>query len=481
MYFCKVLNFTTYIFTMTYSPKVLEIIEKLNFFLLCESTKLNFRSNAQDFSRQSGKLGFSFYVLLCISLLKNSLAIELYNLLTINDLSPISKSAYSQGRYKIQAKFYQVWNNLLVNLVYQASSVERSVWLDLKKWRGYFLEAIDGTSLVLPQTKELGNYFGLHKSGTKKKTVTTCMAKCLLRVDLLNDYVLQSEVFKTTASEINTCKTWLWQLNCNSINIFDRGFGNAAIFAYLVQNNKPFVCRLKVSFNKVVKDFMAGNLTDTEVYFTIGKTETFVNQALSTENDTDLETKLIPDTWIKKGTTVLVRLVKVVLPSGEIEVLATNLMDKAVITVADLADLYRQRWGVETVIDSLKNQLLMMVFSGLKPEAILQEIYASMFVYNFRNLLINQAQELVNEQVKESTRPIKYEQKVNKNVALGVLKTRIITLFLVEDPEQIIKELVLFFAKNKIPVVPNKPMPKRQKSLAKKRNLVVQNNYRKAI
>lgn len=104
-----------------------------------------------------------------------------------------------------------------------------------------------------------------------------------------------------------------------------------------------------------------------------------------------------------------------------------------------------------------------------------------MFVYNFRNLLIKQAQELVNEQVKESTRPITYEQKVNKNVALGVLKTRIITLFLVEDPEQIIKELVLFFAKNKIPVVPNKPMPKRQKSLAKRRNLVVQNNYRKAI
>lgn len=209
------------------------------------------------------------------------------------------------------------------------------------------MEAIDGTSLVLPQTKELDDYFGLHKSGTKKKTVTTCMAKCLLRVDLLNDYVLQSEVFKTTASEINPCKTWLWQLNCNSITIFDRGFGNAAMFAYMVQKNKPLggtplVCRLKVSFNKVVKDFMTGNLTDTEVYFTIGKTETFVNQSLRTENDTDLETKLIPDTCIKKGEKVFLRLVKVILPSGEIEVLATNLMDKAVITVADL---YRQCWA----------------------------------------------------------------------------------------------------------------------------------------
>jgi IS4 transposase len=40
-------------------------------------------------------------------------------------------------------------------------------------------------------------------------------------------------------------------------------------------------------------------------------------------------------------------------------------MNKTAITVVDLADLYRQRWGVETVIDSLKNQLLLMVFSGL--------------------------------------------------------------------------------------------------------------------
>jgi hypothetical protein len=118
--------------------------------------------------------------------------------------------------------------------------------------------------------------------------------------DVLNDYILQSEVFKTTESEISIAKTWLWQLNCDSIHIFDRGFANAAMFAYMVQNNKPFVCRLKVGFNQVIKDFVAGNLTDTEVYFTIGKSETFVNQALGTEKDVDLAIKIIPDTLIKK-------------------------------------------------------------------------------------------------------------------------------------------------------------------------------------
>ena len=133
---------------MTYSPKVIEIIRKLKFFLTEDSTKLNFRSNSEDFIRNSGKLSFYTYVLLGISVIKNSLAVEVHKLLTTNKLNSISKSAYSQGRYKIQSKLYQVLNNLFLSLVYEVvspSSVEANTELSLKKWRGYFLEAIDGT------------------------------------------------------------------------------------------------------------------------------------------------------------------------------------------------------------------------------------------------------------------------------------------------------------------------------------------------
>jgi hypothetical protein len=86
---------------------------------------------------------------------------------------------------------------------------------------------------------------------------------------------------------------------------------------------------------------------------------------------------------------------------------------------------------VETSIDELKNQFLCMVFSGLKPEAILQDIYATIFVYHLRRLLTNEAQDMVNEQVKESKRVV-HPQQVNQNVALGVLKPKIMTLFLTQ-------------------------------------------------
>jgi hypothetical protein len=62
-----------------------------------------------------------------------------------------------------------------------------------------------------------------------------------------------------------------------------------------------------------------------------------------------------------------------------------------------------------------------------------------MFVYNLRQLLINEAQVIVNEQVKESVK-VKHEQKrsaaqINKNVALGVLKPQIIPLLLAKEPK----------------------------------------------
>ena len=92
---------------MTYNAKITGVIKKLKEFLHLESTKLRFRSSESDFSRNSGKLDFSQYALLGISLLKNSLASEVYNILTFNDLVPITKSPYSQSRYKIKNFFYE--------------------------------------------------------------------------------------------------------------------------------------------------------------------------------------------------------------------------------------------------------------------------------------------------------------------------------------------------------------------------------------
>ncbi len=336
-----------------------------------------------------------------------------------------------------------------------------------KTWRGYFLEAIDGTSLVLPQTKLLREYFGVHRNGSKKGKLTeTVMSRVLLRADLLNEYVLASEVTRTDVGELSVFKNWLWQLNSKAITIMDRGFACAVAFYGMNVFDKPFVCRVSLSFNKQVKEFVASDSVDSIMEFTINHSENIVNQIVKTLDDEPTGDTSYCFTPIEKGAKVKVRLVKVLLPTGQIEVLATNLMDSEAITVTDLVELYKKLWGIETIIDSLKNQFNLMVFSGLKPAAILQDVYATIFVYTLRQLLINEAQTIVNEQVKESIK-VKHEQKINKNVALGVLKPQIIPLFLAKESKEIVDELVAYFVKNKLPVYPNKKPLKREKSLAK--------------
>ncbi|MCU0447063.1 MAG: IS4 family transposase [Microscillaceae bacterium] len=450
---------------MTYSPKIVEIIGKLKDFLTSPLTKATYRVSESDFSRASGKLDFAQYALLGISLLKNSLASELYNLLTNNALEVVTKSAYSQARYKIAAEFYQAWQAELLHGIEEAGFRH-------KTWRGYGLKAYDGSSLVLPQTPEMAAHFGTQIGGGKGKKTETAMAKCLFAYDLLNGYILQTELFKTTESELSIFKKVLWQVCAKSINLLDRGFASAAIFAYLCDTQKPFVCRLKVSFNQVVKDFMASEATDQIVHFTVSKTESFAHPATEEGAMTELS--------FRKGDTFPIRLVKIILPSGEIEVLATNLMDSEAISRADLGELYHLRWGIETMIDSVKNQCLMMVFSGLKPLAIAQEVYATMFVYNLRQLLINEAQIQVDEGLENRPKPTR-PRKINKNVALGVLKPKIISLFLSQEPAKIVAELIRVFTQNTESVVDNKVQPKRKKSLAKRRNLVTQNNFKRAV
>lgn len=66
-------------------------------------------------------------------------------------------------------------------------------------------------------------------------------------------------------------------------------------------------------------------------------------------------------------------------------------------------------------------------------------------------------------------------------MALGVLKPKIMTLFLTHQPERIITDLITFFTQNKMPIVKDKKKPERKPSFAKRRNLVIQKNYKKAI
>jgi hypothetical protein len=170
-------------------------------------------------------------------------------------------------------------------------------------------------------------------------------------------------------------------------------------------------------------------------------------------------------------------LVKIKLPNGEIEILATSFLDAEVMSIIELGDLYAKRWGIETAFDRLKNQLLMMCFTGIKPDAIYQDVYATIFVYNLQQLFVNNAQLIVSEH--NSNCELDYA--VNNSTAIGILKPRIFEIFRTKEPDEIIETLINVMSKNKNAIRLNRPYKPRIKRIAKRRNLVTQQNFKKAI
>ena len=90
-----------------------------------------------------------------------------------------------------------------------------------------------------------------------------------------------------------------------------------------------------------------------------------------------------------------VRLVRVPLKTGQIEILATSLLDASRWPAADFAALYQQRWRIEEAFRHLKCRLQLEQFGGETPEAIRQEFHASILLHN---LAIIAAQDVLAEQ-----------------------------------------------------------------------------------
>jgi hypothetical protein len=309
----------------------------------------------------------------------NSTSIELYKRFKTNNLEQIKAYSFCKNRYKIQANFFVKINSISTDLIYDLG---KDV---LKTWHKFTLRAIDGTTLQLPNKEDIRSEFGTHKNGSSKGTIThTTMARLLLEEDVLNKIFTRSELFPIAKSELSATYDWLLTPTITKdLTLFDRNFGSFLMMYLMGKADKEFVIRLKVGANNVVKEFVRSGAVDRIVTF---------------KADRKINYKEIS---VEAGTEIRVRLIRVTLPNGEIEVLATSLLDQVEYLTAEFGLLYHLRWGVETAIDILKNKFELTSFLAHKAQGIYQEVYATIFDYNIQQLLVEAAQIIVNERVKE--------------------------------------------------------------------------------
>lgn len=355
----------------------------------------------QDFTRER-KIDFRFIVAALINLARKSLSVEIEDLLERLDLEHISftLSAFSHARLKLNSCFFKDWYEHQNKTFYEISVY--------KTWKGFRLIGIDGARGALASTPSLIKEFGTQDNQHGRYA----MCQYLFGCDVLNNLILFSDIAPVKTSETAMLLSWLDNITSDMLCIYDRLFVSAALCYLHIQKNISFVMRCKLTHNQAVKDFVLSGQTQQIVTFFFDK---------------DAITQLKKLGYaVKKGDGVTVRLIRVVLEDGEIEVLATSLTDTQKYPAAEFKALYFKRWGAETCIGALKNQLQIELASGLSPFTLKQDFYASVFTFNLQSLIINS----VEQEVEQISALRQRNYKVNRNVTLGLMKGRLVRLFI---------------------------------------------------
>ena len=121
------------------------------------------------------------------------------------------------------------------------------------------------------------------------------------------------------------------------------------------------------------------------------------------------------------------------------------------------------------LFDCQKNVLESENFSGRSPEAIRQDFYARVLSSNLASLIIEDAQTEVDKKVSKNP-DLKYDEyRINRSVALGVMKNELIEMLLLPENKwgKKYNQLVKDVKRSVIPVIPGRSFPRIKKLFGK--------------
>jgi hypothetical protein len=164
---------------------------------------------------------------------------------------------------------------------------------------------------------------------------------------------------------------------------------------------------------------------------------------------------------------ITLRLVKVVLPSGEVEVLATSLMDEQTFTIETLKELYFLRWGVETFFSKVKGRLDLENFTGKSVETIKQDFWSTIFISNLETVMTEDIEEGLNADLTNG----KLRKSINKSVSFNAIKNFAFDILSTKsDMDYIVKQLSKLFLMNTLVVRKGRKVDRHKISNARSMN-----------
>jgi len=331
-----------------------------------------------------------------ISLFKD--AIELDG----GSIPEVSKAAFCNARKKLKPGAFIELSDIVTREFYASG--------EALTWHGYHILGVDGSTVMLPNSDEIKGRYGVFAYRGDGKAI--CMARTLMVYDTLNHITLHGSIGTMQESETSM----LWDclpnltLRKNDLLVFDRYYPSNLLFFYLNKLKVQFCFRMTRGREIVDKFLTSGKSSDT------------IKLTLPLDKRGNAAELGITQIRIK------VRLVRIELDNGEIEVLLTSLLNEEEISIAYLKELYGLRWPIEDAYKTFKHKVCIGNFSGKSLKAVLQDFYVKIFIMNLTAVGVRP----INEALKKEAVKIKYTHQVNFIEAIATMKRSVVSFFLTE-------------------------------------------------
>jgi len=377
---------------------------------LCDSQFLDrHRMRRQDFTRQC-QLTFPVVILFILQKTAKSIQRHLHeflNRLAGDELfEPVSAGAVTHARAKLKhTAFVELNNDVVVPAIYGEQPLK-----EIRRWRGHRVLGIDGSMLRLPNHPELFEQFTPVPINCEPNIATKMYPQARISVlyDLLNRVGLDGQLRPASQGEVGLAIEQLDQAGDQDIIVTDRGYTGYPYLSAAVYLGLHFISRCSTG------SFAAAQ----ELFRTDRGGCSIITKIMAAPE----QRQQLLDCGRKQELTV--RFIGLRLPTGELEVLVTSLIDEQKYPTQEFMEVYNSRWNQETFFFLLKSRLDLENFSGHTPEAVRQDFYSTLLLSNIESVLIETAASTLEKE----SQNLQYPKIVNHAVSYHAIKDRLIEL-----------------------------------------------------
>lgn len=348
----------------------------------------------------------------------------------------VTAGAYTKARAKLNYTAFIELYRLVRDQFYEDG--------DYHKFKGFRLLAVDGSKVILPKSDSIKKTFTptIAKNQMAEFSKEVVQARASVLYDVLNNIVIDSTLKDKAYGERVLAISHLQHTQKDDLIIFDRGYPSIELFSNIINNNVDFLIRLRRNSFKQVEFLFEQNCSQSDITLEIKAP------------------KKLRESLLKKKLPVIlnIRFIRVVLDTGEIEVLATSVLEESVLQTRDFKELYYYRWGIETFFHILKNRLSLENFTGNTAQAVQQDFYVTMFLSNYESLLVYDT----NKALTYKSKAYKNRQKVNKSISFNTIKQKSFELFYAQQHiDTVLEGMQKLFLTTPTAIRPNRPSRKR--------------------